>query len=147
MRARTGQFALLTRLDGQYSAKPLLGFEEYSVGNYTIGRGYDPSVTSGDSALGVRLQPSAFLPAGRAVIEPYAFGDAVRIWNEDSITTEDDRTLASAGLGARLYFANRFVLDAGWAHPFDKPLNVAGADRAPDRFLISLTASFGPTPR
>ena len=146
-RARAGIFGLLTRLEGQYSAEPLLGFEEYSVGNYTIGRGYNPSVTSGDSALGVRVQPSLFLSAGSSVIEPYGFADAVRIWNEDSFTTEDGRSLVSAGLGARIYFANRFMLDAGWAHPFDKPLGLAGIDRASDRFLISFTASFGPTAR
>lgn len=146
-RASGGNFALLTRLEGQYSSRPLLGFEEYSVGNYTIGRGYDPSVTSGDSAVAVRVQPSLFLRRGVGVIEPYAFGDVVRIWNEDSFTTEDGRTLASAGLGARLYLANRFVLDAGWAHPFDKPLNLTGVDRAPDRFLVSFTSSFGPTAR
>jgi hypothetical protein len=39
------------------------------------------------------------------------------------------------------------VLDAGWAHPFDKPLDLAGAERAPDRFLLSMTASFGPSAR
>ncbi|HET9811789.1 MAG TPA: ShlB/FhaC/HecB family hemolysin secretion/activation protein [Sphingomicrobium sp.] len=146
-RVQTGRFALLTRVEGQYSEKPLLAFEEYSVGNYTIGRGYDPSVTSGDSALGARLQPSFYVPTGRAVIEPYAFADAVRIWNEDTFATEDGRTLVSAGLGARLYLANRFVLDAAWAHPFDKPLDLPDGDRAPDRFLLSLTASFGPSAR
>ena len=144
---RWGSVALSTQLQGQYSAEPLLAFEEFSVGNYTIGRGYDPSVTSGDSALGVRIQPNFLLSFGDTVVEPYSFVDAVRIWNEDSYTTEDGRTLTSAGLGVRVYFANRFVLDAAYAHPFDKPLNLPGLDRAPDRILVSLTASFGPRAR
>ena len=144
---RWGGFGLLTELQGQYSAKALLAFEEFSVGNYTIGRGYDPSATSGDSALGVRLQPSVTVPASRVTIEPYAFFDAVRIWNEDSFTTEDGRSLLSAGAGARFYLGGRFMLDAAYAHPFDKPLDTPFAKRAPDRFLLSLTASFGPSAR
>lgn len=146
-RAQDGNFALLARLEGQYSANPLLSFEKYAVGNFTIGRGYDPAITLGDSAMGARLQPSAFMRAGKSVIEPYAFLDAVRIWNEDTFTTENGRTLTSAGLGARLYMANRLVFDAAWARPFDKALNIAGAERASDRLLISLTASFGPSGR
>ncbi|ABC62094.1 ShlB/FhaC/HecB family hemolysin secretion/activation protein [Erythrobacter litoralis] len=144
---RFGDFALLTQLQGQYSGVPLLAFEEFSVGNYTIGRGYDPASTSGDSALGVRVQPSVVFRSGRTTIEPYGFVDAVRIWNKDTFTTENGRSLSSAGLGARVYFADRFVLDAAWAHPFDKPLNVPGSSRAPGRFLVSLTASFGPSAR
>lgn len=121
-RMQRRNLALLARVEGQYSASPLLGFEEYAVGNFTIGRGYDPAATLGDSAIGARLQPSAFLRARGSVIEPYVFFDAVRIWNEDSFTTENGRTLTSAGIGARFYVANRFVLDAGWARPFDKAI-------------------------
>lgn len=146
-RANHNNVALLARVEGQYSANPLLGFEEYAVGNFTIGRGYDPATTLGDSAFGARLQPSFFLRAGKNLVEPYVFFDAVRIWNEDTFTTENGRTLKSAGVGARVYIANRFVVDAAWARPFDKALNVAGAERAPDRLLVSLTASFGPSGR
>lgn len=144
---RWGGFGMLTELQGQYSSKALLAFEEFSVGNYTIGRGYDPSATSGDSALGVRIQPSVTVQSRRVTIEPYAFFDAVRIWNEDSFSTEDGRSLLSAGAGARFYLGNRFLLDAGYARPFDKPLNLPLVKRAPDRFLVSLTASFGPSAR
>lgn len=146
-RLQGGNLALLARIEGQYSANPLLSFEKYAVGNFTIGRGYDPATTLGDSAIGARLQPSVFVRAGKNLFEPFAFLDAVRIWNEDTFTTEDGRTLASAGLGARLYLANRFVFDAVWAYPFDKPINLPGVDRAPDRLLVSLTASFGPKGR
>ncbi len=146
-RTQQGNFALLARVEGQYSASPLLGFEEYAVGNFTIGRGYDPAATLGDSAIGARLQPSLFLRADDGIFEPYLFADAARIWNEDSITAENGRTLVSAGLGARVYIANRYVFDAGWARPFDKAMNIPGAERAPDRLLVSLTASFGPSGR
>ena len=147
-RAGFGGASLLGEVQGQYAGKPLLAFEEYSVGNFTIGRGYDPAANSGDNAIAVRLQPSAYVRISRAsVAEPYVFLDVARIWNEDSVTTERDRTLRSAGLGARVHIAGRFTLDGAWAHPFDRPLNLAGATRAPDRFLFSLSASLGPQAR
>jgi hemolysin activation/secretion protein len=146
-RLRAGPFLLSGQLQAQYSAKPLLSFEEYSVGNYTIGRGYDPASTSGDSALAARVQPSVLLGSGQTWFEPYAFYDAVRIWNHDSMTSEDGRTLKSAGLGLRAYFLNRFVIDGTWARPFDRPLDLPGVERAPRRFLISLSTSFGPSVR
>lgn len=146
-RMQQRNLALLARVEGQYSASPLLGFEKYAVGNFTVGRGYDPATTLGDSAIGARLQPSVFLGADDGIFEPYLFVDAVRIWNEDSITPENGRTLVSAGLGARVYIANRYVFDVVWARPFDKALDIPGAERAPDRLLVSLTASFGPSGR
>ena len=45
-------FALGTRM--QYSWKPLLSFEEFSAGNYTVGRGYDPGSLLGDRGFGTR---------------------------------------------------------------------------------------------
>ena len=144
---RWGGFNLLGELQGQYSAKPLLTFEEYSVGNYTIGRGYDPSVTSGDSALAARVQPSITVPIGRTTVEPYTFLDAVRIWNEDALTSERRRSLVSIGVGARVYIADKLAIDAAYAHPFDKPLNLPGLKRASDRFLLSITTSFGRSAR
>lgn len=144
-RLRAGRFMLNGQLQGQYSAKPLLSFEEFSVGNYTIGRGYDPASTSGDSAIAARIQPSFLVGRDQSWVEPYGFYDVVRIWNHDSFTTENGRTLESAGLGLRAYFLGRFVIDAAWARPFDKPIDLPGVRRAPNRFLISLTTSFSPS--
>ena len=35
---------------------PLLAFEEFTAGNYTVGRGYDPATLSGDSGVGVTAE-------------------------------------------------------------------------------------------
>ena len=50
----------------QYAFDPLMSFEEFTAGNYTVGRGYDPATLSGDSGVGIaaelrgpRLQPLA----------------------------------------------------------------------------------------
>ena len=70
-------FALGAR--AQYAWKPLLSFEEFSAGNYTVGRGYDPGALLGDEGFGTqaeirfgsRIPTSAASPA----IEGYAFWD------------------------------------------------------------------------
>ena len=47
-------FALGAR--GQYAWKPLLSFEEFSAGNYTVGRGYDPGALLGDRGWGTQAE-------------------------------------------------------------------------------------------
>lgn len=81
---------------GQYSHNPLLSFEEFSAGNYTIGRGYDPGALLGDSGLGVQAE----LRFGSAVprndsefrAEPYVFLDQAWVWNRDRIFAIPDRS-------------------------------------------------------
>ncbi len=41
---------------GQYAWKPLLSFEEFSAGNYTVGRGYDPGALLGDMGFGTQAE-------------------------------------------------------------------------------------------
>jgi len=64
----------------QYAFDKLLSFEQFTLGNYTVGRGYEPSIITGDSGVGVavelrgpRLSPFQRMPLS---IQPYAFGDA-----------------------------------------------------------------------
>ena len=130
----------------QYSAKPLLSFEEFSAGNYTIGRGYDPGALLGDKGFGTqaeirfgtRTPPSAH----RAALEGYAFWDHASISNHDKLfVVAASQHLDSVGGGARINF-DRFALDAAVAIPLTR---VGIEDRKPDpRFLISLTTRLWP---
>ncbi|CAA9522979.1 MAG: hypothetical protein AVDCRST_MAG91-2312, partial [uncultured Sphingomonadaceae bacterium] len=129
----------------QWTDDPLLNFEEYSIGNLTIGRGYDPGANSADRALALRIEPRAKLyssPRGR--VDLFAFYDAVRITNLDPNTPETGRWLDSWGGGVRGIIPGLAYLEAMYARPEDKPLLVPNARRAPDRFLISLTMQFLP---
>lgn len=147
-----GEFRPIPRLtfslgsQAQYSWKPLLSFEEFSAGNYTVGRGYDPGALIGDRGWGTqaeirygdRIPTSAQKPA----IEGYAFWDQVRIKNLDRFLDVPGRPyLHSVGGGARINF-NRFALDAAVAFPLTR----IGIDnrRPPTRFLISLTSRLWP---
>lgn len=137
-------FALGARL--QYSHQPLLSFEEFSAGNYTAGRGYDPGALLGDSGVGTqaeirfgtRTPPSAKKPA----VEGYGFWDHAEVRNRDSIAIiPGSDHLNSVGGGARINF-DRFVVDASVAFPLTR---VGFDDRKPDpRFLLSLTSRLWP---
>jgi hemolysin activation/secretion protein len=134
------------RLRGQYSAHPLLSFEEFSAGNYTIGRGYDPGALLGDSGLGIQaeLRFGSLVGSGqeRLRIEPYAFVDQAWTWNRDRIFVIPDAELTSVGGGLRAAFSGRFLLDAVLAVPLDRtPLQTRRGDT---RFLVSLTTRLWP---
>jgi hemolysin activation/secretion protein len=123
----------------QYTDTPLLSYEEFSAGNLSIGRGYDPSAASGDRALGstIEISTAPFQFAKRSVFRPYAFLDAVRLTNIGPGAGQ--QTLRSAGYGIRAQIGPWFALDAAWAHPFDRL--APGLPMPANRILVSLTAS------
>ncbi len=130
----------------QYAWKPLLNFEEFSAGNYTVGRGYDPGTLIGDRGYGtqveIRLGSRVPMSAEKAAFEAYAFWDHARVHNLDRLFVVDQSNrLNSVGGGARVNF-DRFSLDAAVAFP----LTHAGIEnRKPDpRFLVSLTTRLWP---
>jgi hemolysin activation/secretion protein len=137
-------FALGAR--GQYAWKPLLSFEEFSAGNYTVGRGYDPGTLLGDRGWGtqaeVRFGSTIPTSARRPAIEGYLFWDHARVSNLDRLfVIEGSRHLDSLGGGTRVTF-DRFTLDAALAVPVTR---VGILDRKPDpRFLVSLTTRLWP---
>jgi hemolysin activation/secretion protein len=137
-------FALGAR--GQYAWKPLLSFEEFSAGNYTAGRGYDPGSLLGDMGFGtqaeMRFGSRTPATAKKAAVEGYGFWDHAMVRNRDRLTVVDEpEHLNSVGAGARVSF-DRFMLDASLA----VPLTRIGVDRRlpGPRFLISLTSRLWP---
>lgn len=123
----------------QYTDDPLLSYEEYAVGNLTVGRGYDPSIASGDRALSASFELSTVpMPfAKNAAWRPYAFYETTRLTNLGLGAGKLD--LASVGLGLRAQVAPGFALDFAWAKPLDNPF--AFGERPPARALLSLSAN------
>lgn len=116
------RFTIAFQPRAQWAPNALLSYEEFSGGNYTIGRGYDPGAVLGDSALGFRseLRYGSAWPevAGGHAVQPYAFFDAGWFWNHDTGFEElGAEKLFSAGAGARANFMDRFRLDAALAVP------------------------------
>ena len=137
-------FALGAR--AQYAWQPLLSFEYFSAGNYTVGRGYDPGALLGDSGFGtqaeVRYGSRIPLSAKKPAVEGYAFWDQARVsHHESAILVTDREHLNSIGAGARSNW-DRFAFDAAVAVPLTRlgPLN----RKPPVRFLVSVTSRLWP---
>jgi hemolysin activation/secretion protein len=130
----------------QYAWKPLLSFEEFSAGNYTAGRGYDPGALLGDMGFGsqAELRYGSRIPASarKPAVEGYVFWDHALVRNRDRlVVVEGSEHLNSVGGGARVNF-DRFALDASLAVPLTR---VGFDDKRPDpRFLLSLTTRLWP---
>ena len=74
----------------QIGFDPLLSFEEFTAGNYTVGRGYDPATLTGDSGAGVAVELRGpripMFKNARFLVQPYVFGDAAWVWNKNCRT-------------------------------------------------------------
>jgi hemolysin activation/secretion protein len=134
----------------QYSKKALLSFEEYSAGNYTVGRGFDPGTLSGDRGVGtsgeIKIGSLIAKSSKSFAIQPYAFGDVAVTWNRASDPTAPGKQrLYSAGGGIRAAYGQRINLDVGGA----VPLKRAGlqTQRSDVRLLANLTIRFLPWTR
>lgn len=137
-------FALGVR--GQYAWDPLLSFEQFSVGNYTVGRGYDPGTLLGDRGWGTQAEVrfGSVVPKApnKPAIEAYLFWDHGEVTSlEKLVVVDQPNELNSVGGGARITF-DRFGLDASLAVPLSR---VGVIERKPDpRFLVSLTTRIWP---
>ncbi len=128
----------------QYALDALLSFEEFTAGNYTVGRGYDPATLSGDSGAGlsVELRGPRLLPMTRSKLslQPFVFGDAAWVWNKNDGAGSD--RLTSAGGGIRAELGDRLRFDGTIAVPLEK---TGFANRKGDvRFLVTLTSRILP---
>jgi hemolysin activation/secretion protein len=106
----------------QYAFDPLLSYEQYSAGDYTIGRGYDPGALIGDSGAGAQteVRVGRLNPSGpRSVsIQPFAFFDAAWLWTRGALSSvRDPQRLFSVGGGVRTALGNRARLDLTLAAP------------------------------
>ena len=139
------RFTIAAAGRGQYSGNPLFSFDEYSAGNYTVGRGYDPGAILGDSGIGFQAElrygtlfprdPEAF------TVEPFVFVDQAWVWNQDLILAVGDEELTSVGGGLRAAWGDRLRLELMLAAPLDR--TTFQPDRDP-RLLVSLTTRLWP---
>ena len=141
-------FSLAAKLQGQWANHPLLSYEQYSIGNLSIGRGYDPGANSGDSVVAGRLELRGQIrrAGDYGFGEYFTFYDAVHLSNLAASSTERRRVLESIGVGMRYYLPQHLVGEIMFAQPLDKALSI-DAKRAPARMLISVTMQFGPRPQ
>jgi hemolysin activation/secretion protein len=139
-------FSLWLEATGQLAADVLPNSERFALGDSTIGRGFAPGNTSGDSGWGARveLRRQTALPAALAqAMELYAFADYGRAYDRsaarDGATVE---RLGSFGIGARIDLADWLTLTPEIAR---QATGTATDTTDPDpetRVYLSLTARF-----
>ncbi|SNS06930.1 hypothetical protein SAMN06295912_101144 [Sphingomonas laterariae] len=139
----------------QYTRSALLSYEEFSGGNYTVGRGYDPGAVIGDTGIGFQAEVRAGRMAPNArddlAFQPFIFFDKAWVWNRNQPVqplVSDPQELSSIGGGVRLVYGDRARLDMTLAKGLEK-IPAASAQglvmRKPDaRLLVSLTTRLYP---
>jgi len=130
---------------GQYTSSALLSYEQFTLGNYTIGRGYDPGAVQGDSGVGasVELRWGKLMPRGPEglAFQPYGFLDAGWVWTNDNGVTPS-RRLVSAGAGARIRWGDHGDLNLAVAVPLE---HLPGRSALPPaRVLLTFSTRFVP---
>jgi hemolysin activation/secretion protein len=138
-------FSLSPRV--QYASRPLFSYEEFSAGNFTVGRGYDPGVLTGDSGVGVssEVRYGSLVPKSirDLAVQGYGFFDAAFTWNKDrSAAPGDPQKLYSAGGGLRFAYGDRIRLDLAAAVPL-KRVGLQ-TERSDVRVLANLTIKILP---
>ncbi len=142
--AKTVTLAVQPR--AQWASGSLFGFERFALGNYTVGRGYDPGVLTGDDGAAVsselRHDPIIVSEDWKLSAQPYVFVDAGWAWSRGiGPGLANPVSLVSGGGGARLAVSDRARLDLGAA----VALKAAGPVRAGDvRLLLTLTTRILP---
>ena len=128
----------------QHSSDRLLGYEQYSGGNFTVGRGYDPGAIIGDKGFGFQLEAFAGslipeTPDGVAV-QPLAFVDYARVELNDAADTSD--SITSVGGGLRMAIGRQALFDLFAAVPLEK--TNFETSRGDVRILGTLTVQLQP---
>lgn len=131
---------------GQLASDALPSSEEFGVGGFYSGRGYDPSEVVGDDGISGQAElqwNNPITPDGKVAkhYQLYTFLDSGRVWNTDATTSDDKReSLTSTGLGARVDFTYDVQMGAGVAFPLTRRVESEG-DRDP-RFYFNLNKKF-----
>jgi hemolysin activation/secretion protein len=106
----------------QVASAPVFAFEQFQLGNYTVGRGFDPGAILGDDgvAFSAELRGPAIRFAHKRgfTIQPYAFSDNGWTWRRLS-PIPNPQELHSLGAGARVDVAGRARLDLTVAVPIN----------------------------
>ena len=134
--------------NGQYALDPLITGEEILFGGSQIGRGYDPGGITGDSGLGGSFElryDTHITDWDISALEPYAFFDTAKVWSRARPPASGivllDNSVASAGLGARIWLPYNFYVDLEGARTFDA---VPGSDsgKHATKFLTDIAVTF-----
>lgn len=130
---------------GQWASAPLYAFEQFSLGNYSIGRGYVPGAVVGDDGLALSTDlrgPLLTLSRDRAIgAQPFVFADNGWAWRR-LVANPQPHAVHSIGGGAHFVFGTQMQLDLTLAKPLTR---VAGEAKVePALLLVTLNSRLWP---
>ena len=110
---------LLVRSDLQFSDRPLVPVEQFSLGGALSVRGYRQDVLLGDNGWfnSVEIRATVLrISDWNTTIALSPFVDFGKVWNTDNVRL-DKNTLLSAGIGVRLQVNDVFIARLDWGIP------------------------------
>jgi hemolysin activation/secretion protein len=137
---------LLMRGSVQLADRPVLPFEQFSLGGQDTVRGYRQDFLFTDNALFASIEgriPVLRLPKLKTLVQLNPFIDVGHGTNRGNGNDPDPNTLASFGLGLRLQVTDRFTARLDWGLPL---ISVSGNKRTAQEnglyFAIVYNATF-----
>lgn len=144
----SARWGVTVGMAGQWSGDtPLLSSEQFALGGRRFGRAYESAELVGDRALALRLEPRyagvSSLPGLRAyhLLGLYEIGEVTRV-GAPAAGTPPTQSLASGGIGARLFLAGNITAQMEAVWPLTKPLASAPDNGKAVRLLGSLMVRF-----
>ncbi len=144
----SARWGVTVGMAGQWSGDtPLLSSEQFALGGRRFGRAYDSAELVGDRALALRLEPRyagvSSLPGLQAyhLLGLYEVGEVTRVGTPAG-GTSPTQSLASGGVGARLFLAGNITAQVEAVWPLTKPLASAPDNGKAMRLLGSLMVRF-----
>ncbi|MES2384689.1 MAG: ShlB/FhaC/HecB family hemolysin secretion/activation protein [Pseudomonadota bacterium] len=110
---------------GQWANTPLLSSEQYALGGRRYGRAYEPAELVGERALALRIEPryaGVLDVPGLRSYQTFGFYDLGKVRRVGSLAagTPASQSLASAGVGVRLFLQNKVSASVEAALPLTK---------------------------
>ncbi len=140
----TPLLGMTARTRFQYSPDALLGYEQFSGGNFTVGRGYDPGAIIGDTGVGAQFEVfyGSLMPetADSAAVQPFVFFDLARV-SVNNVPGDSDRLISTGG-GMRVSIGRQALLDVTVAVPLEQ--TDFATSKGSVRALVSLTVQLEP---
>jgi hemolysin activation/secretion protein len=144
----SARWGVTVGMAGQWSGDtPLLSSEQFALGGRRFGRAYESAELVGDRALALRLEPRyagvSSLPGLQAyhLLGLYEIGEVTRV-GTPAAGTSPTQSLASGGIGARLFLAGNITAQMEAVWPLTKPLASAPDNGKAVRLLGSLMVRF-----
>lgn len=123
-------FELFGKASFQLSDEPLPTYEEMTLGELTVGRGFEPGAITGDRGIGltgeIRYHPQGVDFSWLDRLEVYGFIDYGRIYDINKPTGQEFEDLMSIGFGTRFQVLEMLYGDVYFASPQTEGLSTVG---------------------